>query len=91
MKKVNLIFPHQLFQESPLFEEDAPFYIIEEYLFFKQYLFHKQKIAFHRASMKCYANFLDKEKHFEVNYIDSITSFSDIKLLIPELKSLLYH
>ena len=88
MKKVNLIFPHQLFQESPLFEENGPFYIIEEYLFFKQYPFHKQKIAFHRASMKCYANFLDKVKHFEVNYIDSITNLSDIRLLILELKSL---
>jgi deoxyribodipyrimidine photolyase-related protein len=88
MKKVNLIFPHQLFQESPLFEENAPFYVIEEYLFFKQYPFHKQKIAFHRASMKCYTNFLQKVKHFEVNYIDSITSLSDIRLLIPELKNL---
>lgn len=86
MKKVNLIFPHQLFQESPLFEENAPFYLIEEYLFFKQYPFHKQKIAFHRASMKCYANFLKKVKHFEVNYIDSIKGISDIRLLIPELK-----
>ena len=88
MKKVNLIFPHQLFQESPLFEEKAPFYIVKEYLFFKQYPFHKQKIAFHRATMKRYEDFLQKEKHFEVNYIDSITSLSDIRLLIPELKNL---
>jgi hypothetical protein len=27
-------------------------------------------------------------KHFDVNYIDSITSLSDIRLLIPELKNL---
>ena len=87
MKKVNLIFPHQLFQESPLFEEKAPFYIVEEYLFFKQYPFHKQKIAFHRATMKRYEDFLQKEKHFEVNYIDSIKAISDIRLLITELKS----
>jgi deoxyribodipyrimidine photolyase-related protein len=86
MKTVNILFPHQLFQESPLFEEKAPFYIVEEYLFFKQYPFHKQKIAFHRATMKRYAHFLQKEKHFEVNYIDSITDISDIRLLISELK-----
>jgi deoxyribodipyrimidine photolyase-related protein len=86
MKTVNILFPHQLFQESPLFEEDAPFYIVEEYLFFKQYPFHKQKIAFHRATMKRYADFLQKEKHFEVNYIDSTTDVSDIRLLISELK-----
>jgi deoxyribodipyrimidine photolyase-related protein len=86
MKTVNILFPHQLFQESPLFEEDAPFYIVEEYLFFKQYPFHKQKIAFHRATMKRYADFLQKEKHFEVNYIDSIKAISDVRLLISELK-----
>ena len=86
MKTVNIVFPHQLFQESPLFEEDAPFYIVEEYLFFKQFPFHKQKIAFHRATMKRYADFLQKEKHFEVNYIDSIKEISDVRLLISELK-----
>ncbi|MFT7344903.1 MAG: deoxyribodipyrimidine photolyase-related protein [Lentimonas sp.] len=86
MKTVNILFPHQLFQESPLFEENAPFYMVEEYLFFKQYPFHKQKIAFHRATMKRYAYFLQQEKHFEVNYIDSITDISDIRLLISELK-----
>ncbi len=87
MKTVNILFPHQLFQESPLFEEDAPFYIVEEYLFFKQYPFHKQKIAFHRATMKRYADFLKKEKHFKVNYIDSIKDNSDVRLLISELKT----
>lgn len=86
MKAVNLIFPHQLFQKSPIFEAQGSFYIVEEFLFFKQYNFHKQKLAFHRSTMKQYANFLEKEKSFEVNYIDSITTLSDIRLLIIELK-----
>jgi len=85
MKQINILFPNQLFEESPLFENNAPFYIVEEYLFFKQYPFHKQKIAFHRATMKRYASFLREEKNFEVSYIDSTEEISDIKLLILEL------
>ena len=85
MKSINLIFPHQLFQESPIFESIAPAYLIEEYLFFKQYPFHKQKIAFHRASMRCYADFLRNEKKIEVNYIEAINDLSDIRKLIVEL------
>ena len=87
MKSINLIFPHQLFQESPLFEVHVPMYIIEEYLFFKQYPFHKQKIAFHRATMQHYADFLRKDKKLEVHYIEATSAISDIRKLIPELKS----
>ncbi|UII75653.1 cryptochrome/photolyase family protein [Flagellimonas sp. HMM57] len=86
MKSVHLIFPHQLFESSPLFEISAPIYLIEEYLFFKQYPFHKQKIAFHRASMKSYEAFL-KSKNHEVHYIESIQEASNVRKLIPELKS----
>ncbi|MGJ8759384.1 MAG: cryptochrome/photolyase family protein [Polaribacter sp.] len=86
MKTINLIFPHQLFEESPIFQVDAPVYLIEEYLFFKEYSFHKQKIAFHRATMKRYADFLQKEKNIDVHYIEAITDTSDIRELIPALK-----
>ena len=86
MKQINLIFPHQLFEESPLFDSEGPIYLVEEYLFFKHYPFHKQKIAFHRTSMKRYAAFLSKEKNIEVVYIEATESICDIRLLIPELK-----
>ncbi|MGK0386142.1 MAG: deoxyribodipyrimidine photolyase-related protein [Patiriisocius sp.] len=86
MKQIHLIFPHQLFQESPLFEINAPVYLIEEYLFFKQYPFHKQKIAFHRATMKRYADFLRKDKNMEVHYVNATEVISDIRLLLPKLK-----
>ena len=86
MKQIHLIFPHQLFKESPLFDTDAPMYLVEEYLFFKQYPFHKQKIAFHRATMKRYADFLTKEKNREVTYVESIQKISDIRELLPALK-----
>jgi len=86
MKKVNLIFPHQLFEDAPVFQAKAPVYLVEEYLFFKQYSFHKQKIAFHRATMKRYADFLQNEKKIEVHYIEAIDEISDVRLLITALK-----
>ncbi len=86
MKSINIIFPHQLFEDSPLFKNGHAFYVIEEFLFFTQYAFHKQKIAFHRATMKSYANYLKEEKNYEVNYIDATIDISDIRLLIPKLQ-----
>ena len=86
MKAVNLIFPHQLFKDSPLLENGFPIYIIEEFLFFKQFNFHKQKIAYHRATMKHYEAFLIS-KNSEVVYIESIDPISDIREFIPYLKS----
>ena len=86
MKQINVIFPHQLFQESPIFENKQPVFMVEEYLFFKQYSFHKQKIAFHRATMKRYADFIKNDKKRELHYIEAIEPLSDIRLLIPELR-----
>jgi deoxyribodipyrimidine photolyase-related protein len=86
MKAVNLIFPHQLFEDSPLLENGLPIYLIEEFLFFGHYNFHKQKIAFHRATMKHYETFLTS-KNIEVMYVESTQKTSDIRELIPYLKS----
>jgi deoxyribodipyrimidine photolyase-related protein len=84
MKNVNLIFPNQLFEVSPLFEKEGDFILIEEHLFFRQFHFHQQKIAFHRASMKSYAHFLEVNcKKF--SYIDSHEPNADIRILIREL------
>ncbi|RTE53871.1 cryptochrome/photolyase family protein [Arenibacter aquaticus] len=86
MKAINLIFPHQLFVNSPLLKNGKEVYLIEEYLFFKQFLFHKQKIAFHRASMKYYQHFLE-EKGIKVHYIQSNHRLSDIRRFKEEVKS----
>ncbi len=85
MKRARLIFPHQLFQKSPLIGLEGSIYLIEEFLFFKQFRFHKQKIAFHRSSMKCYETFLQSEKS-TVKYINATEEIADIRLLIPYLK-----
>lgn len=84
MNTVNLIFPHQLFEESPLLENDFPCFLIEEELFFNQYKFHKQKIAFHRASMKFYESYL-KEQDKEIIYIEANENKSDVRELIARL------
>lgn len=84
-KEINLVFPHQLFEESPLLDNDHPTFLIEEFLFFNQFRFHKQKIAFHRASMKAYAGFLSqKGKH--VNYIEASDPKSDIRFFLKQLE-----
>lgn len=81
-----LIFPHQLFKDSPILKLDIPIYLVEEFLFFTHYKFHKQKIAFHRATMKAYEDYLlSQNKH--VNYIEAISDLSDVRQLIPNLQS----
>ena len=85
MKRVNLIFPHQLFESSPLLEIKTTVYLVEEFLFFRQYKFHKQKIAFHRATMKSYEAHLHS-CGFEVRYIESHEDISDLRNLLPLLK-----
>jgi deoxyribodipyrimidine photolyase-related protein len=85
MAIANLIFPHQLFKESPLFKEEGHMYLVEVDLFFTQYKFHKQKIAFHRSCMKQYEVFL-KENGFSVTYIEAITENADVRKLISHLK-----
>lgn len=86
MQAINLIFPHQLFLNSPLLENNNEIYLIEEFLFFKQYKFHKQKIAFHRASMKAYQNYL-QSLNLTVHYIDSDNILSDIRQFDKEIKT----
>lgn len=81
---INIIFPHQLFEHSPIVDASSEIYLVEEWLFFKQYNFHKQKIAFHRASMKAYENHL-LQKGCTVHYIESSDDRSDIRLLVASL------
>jgi len=85
MSKTGIIFPHQLVEQSTLVSTCDTIYLVEEWLFFKQFNFHKQKIAFHRASMKFYENYLQSKK-IKVIYIDSTNELANIKNLIPYLK-----
>lgn len=85
MDPVALVFPNQLFAESPLLSACKTFYVIEEFLFFQQYSFHKQKIAYHRATMRWYASYLEEKKK-KVVYIESDDKKSDVRQLIASFK-----
>ncbi len=85
MKTAALVFPNHLFKDNPALTTTKLVYLVEENLFFKQYNFHKQKLAFHRASLKFYKDYLQKQNK-QVVYIQSNSEFSDIRKLIPQLK-----
>ncbi len=86
MKKTGILFPHQLFEENILVSTCDTVYLVEEWLFFRQYHFHKRKIAFHRASMTFYENYL-QSKNIKVLYIDAFHELADVRKLIPYLKT----
>lgn len=74
MKTIGLIFPHQLFLNHPILEQDCDeIYLIEDSLFFgdkhNPLKFHKQKLVLHRASMQFYVNELS-ETGMNINYIE---------------------
>ena len=84
MKTVALVFPNQLFEISPFNDLKCELYVVEEFLFFNHYKFHKQKIAFHRATMRSYSDYL-RSLGFKVTYIDATSERSDVRKLIPNL------
>lgn len=86
MSEAVILFPHQLFREHPILKKNCTIYLVEEYLFFHQFNFHKIKLAYHRATMKCYENEL-AVIGLDVKYIDSNDSMCDIRELIPKLSS----
>jgi len=67
--KIFLIFPTQLFKDTQPLKEADQIYLIEEPTYFTKYKFHKLKLAFHRASMKSYFDYL-KDKKFKVFYYE---------------------
>ena len=85
--RIGILFPHQLFEQHPLLGKCDTIYLVEEWLYFRQYNFHQQKIVFHRASMKAYQSYL-ASLNVHVEYIDAFNDLSDIRNLIPQLKSI---
>ncbi len=79
MSAASLIFPHQLFDPSPILAQERRVFLVEDPLFFSQYAFHRQKLMLHRASMKRYEQYL-RERKFDVRYVeaDELRSTEDI-------------
>ncbi|MBL7749466.1 MAG: cryptochrome/photolyase family protein, partial [Chitinophagaceae bacterium] len=86
MDKAGIVFPHQLFEQNVLTSSCSRIYLVEERLFFRHYHFHKRKIAFHRAGMKFYEQYLLSKK-IEVVYVEAFDELADVRKLIPHLKS----
>ena len=81
---MNILFPNQLFENSPLMKNQNEFILVEEFLFFNQFKFHKQKILFHRLTMKNYQRYLELHDR-KVKYIESTETESDIRNLLENL------
>jgi deoxyribodipyrimidine photolyase-related protein len=82
--RVTLIFPHQLFEKHPAVQKGRLVYLVEEELYFNQYAFHKKKLVLHRASMKYYADVLQKQG-IDVRYIEATDLLCDTRKLVPYL------
>ena len=63
-----LIFPTQLYKNTKLINSNN-IYLIEEPIYFTYLKYHKLKLAYHRATMKYYYDYLKKKK-FNVKYIE---------------------
>ncbi|MCS6934010.1 MAG: cryptochrome/photolyase family protein [Chitinophagales bacterium] len=84
MSEITLVFPHQLFEHNPAIHHNREVVLIEEWLFFHQYSFHCQKLAYHRATMRCYADWLIKSGH-RVTYIEATDVRSDVRRFMASL------
>lgn len=80
MSSLNLIFPNQLFEESPLYSNGNLCVLVEHELLFNQFKFHKQKLAYHRASMQSFKTFLE-DQGLEVLYVSAQESLSNTENL----------
>ncbi|MBX2899456.1 MAG: cryptochrome/photolyase family protein [Cyclobacteriaceae bacterium] len=65
-----LIFPHQLYPQSPAVRPGCTVVLVEDELYFSQYAFHKQKLVLHRASMKVYQQMLLRQG-YTTHYIEA--------------------
>ena len=63
---LRVLFPHQLYRDLVGPSQVA---LVEDPLFFNQYAFHRQKLQFHRASMRCHADYL-KGQGLDVSYFE---------------------
>lgn len=71
-----VILPNQMF-DIKYYPDNIKKYIIWEHPhYFKSYNYNKKKLILHRASMKCYYNYL-KSRELSVKYINFYAEFSE--------------
>jgi deoxyribodipyrimidine photolyase-related protein len=81
-----VLFPNQLYEDITILKEYKTIYLVEEPRFFTDFRFHKLKLAYHRATMKKYYDYL-KDNKLNVKYVE----FDDVKKLYSELKKFTFY
>lgn len=78
-----ILFPHQLYADTQPLQEQSV-YLVEADLLFNQYAFHRQKIAYHRATMKAYADRI-KDCVSQLHYIEARDQLAETGALLKHL------
>lgn len=68
--ETTVVYPHQLFLESPALSQDRPVVLAEDPWFFTRFRFCAQKLVLHRATMRRYRDHL-AAGGFRVEYIEA--------------------
>lgn len=88
MKHAVVIYPHQLFKESPALAiakvGDWPVYLVEEPLILTHNPIHRQKLLLHKLSMDAYETYL-KQSNFKVIRL-GITEYSTTESVFAVLQ-----
>ncbi len=90
MNQISIIFPNQLFEDSPLLQFDCEIMLLEDSLFWGNDKNFKcvnniNKLIFLRASMFSYKEYLE-EKGYKVNYIFNKHSYNTFDYLCEYLE-----
>jgi deoxyribodipyrimidine photolyase-related protein len=71
--KLLIIITNQLFENSPIFdylEENDEIILYEHPVHFTDFNYHKMKLVMHRASMKVYYDYLEKNVDNKIKYLE---------------------
>ena len=70
--KLIILITNQLFEESPILDsldKEDKVVLYEHPVHFTNYNYHKMKLVMHRATMKCYYDYLNKKINNEIIYL----------------------
>ncbi len=68
MKEATIVYPHQLFADSPALNSSRPVFLVEESLILTHNPIHTQKLMFHKLSLDAYQEKL-REEGFNVKLL----------------------
>jgi deoxyribodipyrimidine photolyase-related protein len=63
MKEATVVYPHQLFKNSPAVSSERVIYLVEEALILTHNPIHNQKLVFHKLSLDAYQRLLEERGH----------------------------